>query len=248
MNVTNGILVDTLGVDPFVAVQWNDALNDALAKFEINTPKRVAAFLAQVIVESNGFADLVENLNYSAVRLAQVWPGRYAENPHAAQMVPNQKAYELANNPQALANDVYANRLGNGAPSTKDGWNFRGQGPIQSTGRANAQAAKDATGIDFVSDPSQFQQPEGGSASAAHFFASNGCNELADAGDINAITQKVNGAPACAANQGPKRASLFNAAVPLLEAVQYTFTTAQTAPAPSTPAAKVSPKVSVKSA
>lgn len=240
MNVTNEILVTALGTDPFTAVAWNEALNEYMDKEEINTPARIAAYLAQIGVESDGLKSLVENLNYSAARLAVVWPGRYAENPHAAQMVPNAKAYELGGHPEALANDVYANRLGNGAPSTGDGWNFRGQGPIQSTGRANAVAASKATGLDFVNHPELFQQPEGGAASSCHFFASNGCNELADAGDIDGITKRVNGAAACAANKGPERAARFKAALPLLEAL------AKPATAPK-PAATVTTKTVVKS-
>lgn len=219
MKVTNAILVQALGCSPFVAVDWNEALNEAMEKFEINTPSRIAAFLAQIGVESNGLASLVENMNYSPARLAVVWPGRYAENPHAALKVPGPKAYELGNHPQALANDVYANRLGNGAPATNDGWNFRGQGPIQSTGRANAEAASKATGLDYVHSPELFQQPLGGSMSAAYFFSARGCNELADKGLIDAITEKVNGAPACAENKGPERASRYHAAFSLLEAL-----------------------------
>ncbi len=229
MNVTNSILVPALGCDPFTAVEWNEALNAAMEKFEINTPSRVAAFLAQIGVESNGLKSLVENMNYTTARLAVVWPGRYAENPHAVVKVPNPKAYELGGHPQALANDVYANRLGNGAPGTNDGWNFRGQGPIQSTGRANAEAAKKATGVDFVGSPEEFQKPEGGSMAAAFFFQSRGCNELADKGLIDAITEKVNGQPACAENKGDVRRGRYNAALTPLD----DLTKPATAPKPN---------------
>lgn len=236
MKVTNEVLVAALGCDPFTAVAWNDALNEAFEKFQINTPKRIAAFLAQVGVESSGLTHLVENLNYSAARLAVVWSGRYAENPHAALKVPNPKAYELANKPQALANDVYAFRLGNGAPSTGDGWNYRGQGPIQLTGRANVTAASKACGLDLVNHPELMQEPSGGAMSAAWFFAVfKGCNELADADNIDAITAKVNGQASCAENKGPERADRFRAALPLLEALA-------SPPAPAKSTAKAVPK------
>src|SRR5687767_14886820 len=101
------------------AAGWTDALNPALAQFEITTPPRIAAFLAQVALESMEFSHLVENLNYSAKRLMVVWPRRF---PTLAAASP------YARNPERLANHVYAKRLGNGDATSGDGWRFRGRG------------------------------------------------------------------------------------------------------------------------
>ena len=105
---------------------WAGPLNAAMERFEINTPPRVAAFLAQVAHESGELARLVENLNYTAARLVAVWPTKFP-TVEAAQ------PYER--NPERLANRVYAKRLGNGDTASGDGWRFRGRGLIQLTGR-----------------------------------------------------------------------------------------------------------------
>jgi putative chitinase len=199
-----------------VATQWLAPLQKACDKFQINTAQRVAAFLANVGVESRGLSALVESLNYTAPRLAVVWPSRYAENPHADTKVPNSLAYELAGHPVQLANNVYGGRMGNGPESSGDGWRFRGQGPIQMTGRANITACGLAISVDLATDPSPLQQPDVGALSAAWFFSKIGCNELADSGDFAATVKRVNGAPPSAANQGPLRQSRNNAVLALL--------------------------------
>lgn len=210
MTLTEEILIAGCGCTKETAGgAWLPALQVACDKYNIGTPERVSAFLAQVGVESAGLTRLVESLNYSAERLAVVWPYRFAVDPKAANKVPNATAYSLAGNPVSLANNVYANRLGNGGPETGDGWNYRGQGPIMITGRANVSECSKSTGIDFVSNPSLLQTPEGGAESAAWFFSSRDCNELADFGLIDKITEKVNGAPASDVNHGPLRRSRY---------------------------------------
>jgi predicted chitinase len=108
--------------------RWALALNAAMDRFDITTPARVAAFLAQTAHESAEFRTLVENLSYSAAGLCKNWPNRFA-TPDVA------KPYER--NPELLANYVYAKRLGNGDAASGDGWRFRGRGLIQLTGRGN---------------------------------------------------------------------------------------------------------------
>src|ERR1051326_5350736 len=98
------------------APRWTTALNAAMDRFEINTPARAAAFLAQTAHESGEFRRLVENLNYSAAGLCKTWPNRFATADFA-------KTYER--NPELLANYVYAKRLGNGDVASGDGWRFR---------------------------------------------------------------------------------------------------------------------------
>lgn len=119
-------------------------------QLQINTPRRMAAFLAQVGHESAGFTVLVENLNYSADGLAATWGSRFAQKNSAGQYLtvmdggrarrlPNSDAQKLHRRPEAIANRVYSDRLGNGSEASGDGWRYRGRGLIQGTGKSNYQ-------------------------------------------------------------------------------------------------------------
>src|SRR6266478_6124926 len=133
-----------------LADEWTAALNAAMDRFEINTPYRAAAFLAQVAHESGELQRLVENLSYTAARLCAVWPNRFA-TVDAAQ------PYER--NPERLANYVYARRLGNGDVASGDGWKFRGRGLIQLTGRGNYRSCGTAVALPFESEPERLESP-----------------------------------------------------------------------------------------
>ena len=142
----------------------------------------MAAFLAQLSVESARLTRLEENLKYSAERLVAVWPARFKS---VADALP------YANNSEALANKVYAGRMGNAAPG--DGYRYRGRGFIQLTGKANYKAFATASGVDVVANPDLLLEPELAAESAAWLWQSNGCNELADAGELVRISKRVNG-------------------------------------------------------
>ncbi|MYZ53686.1 glycoside hydrolase family 19 protein [Malikia spinosa] len=157
-------------------------LQSAMAKHGINTSKRAAAFLAQLSVESARLTRLEENMKYSAERLVAVWPRRFKSVADARQ---------FANNAEALANYVYAGRMGNSAPG--DGYRYRGRGFIQLTGKANYRAFSLASGVDVVANPDRLLEPKHAAESAAWFWQSNGCNELADAGDYVRISKRVTG-------------------------------------------------------
>jgi putative chitinase len=146
-------------------------LNEAMTKFDILTPHRAAAFLAQIAHESAEFNKLVENLNYSATRLMKVWPKRFTTI---------EKAQQYAKNAEKLANYVYANRLGNSDESSGDGWRFRGRGLIQLTGRANYRSTGEATGLALENNPDLLLEPTASAMAAARFWRSHGLNELAD--------------------------------------------------------------------
>jgi putative chitinase len=170
---------------------WLTPLNDAMAQFAITTPARMAAFLAQVAHESLECTRLEENLKYSAKRLMAVWPRRFPTTDLAAVY-----AYQ----PQRIANRVYANRLGNGDEASDDGWRFRGRGLIQLTGRANYRACGQALLVDLERDPDLLVQPVLAADAAAWFWATRGCNELADqhpeddeTADFDRISVLVNG-------------------------------------------------------
>jgi putative chitinase len=218
MNITADILVIGTGCTNMAATVWRDSINEAMAKFEINTPNRIAAFLANIGVESGGFKELVEDCNYSAQGMANVWPHRYAIDSAADPKVPNDLAERLAHMPEAIANSCYANRMGNGDEASGDGWKFRGQGPIQITGRTNIAACAQAIGIDLISNPALLQHPPEGALSAAWFFASNGCNAKADENDIAGIVKIINGQPPCSANDGFVRISRYSAVIAAISA------------------------------
>lgn len=153
------------------ADKWLRPLSLAMQEFSINSPQRMAAFLAQIAHESRELNRLEENLNYSAKRLCQVWPRRF---PTLAAAEP------YANNPEKLANRVYAGRLGNGDEKSGDGWRFRGRGLIQLTGRSNYAACRRALGVDLIKSPYRLVEPGTAARSAAWFWSSRGLNELAD--------------------------------------------------------------------
>lgn len=158
------------------------ALDAAAAEFAIDTPKRLAHWLGQLHHESAGLTRLVENLNYSAERLVQVWPSRFP-NLIAAQ--------PYARNPEKLAERTYGGRLGN--TTAGDGFRFRGRGFVQTTGRANYAAAARATGLDLLNDPDLLMKPAGAARAAGVFWRDHGLNALADADKVEAITRAING-------------------------------------------------------
>lgn len=174
-----------LALFPRCALPLAEALCAAMPAARIETPARIAAFLAQVGHESGGLVRLVENLNYSAQGLAATWPNRYGG--------PNALAHRLARNPQAIANNCYADRMGNGPESSGDGWRFRGRGLIQVTGRDNYTSAGRHLGLPLVDQPELLEQPEPAARSACWFWQEKGCNELADADQFLQITRRING-------------------------------------------------------
>jgi putative chitinase len=160
---------------------------DTAAKFQINTPLRLAHFLAQCGHESGGFRVTSENLNYSAKGLNGIFKKYFPTEAAAA-------AY--ARNPQKIANKVYANRMDNGSEASGDGYKFRGRGYIQLTGRANYTLFGKAIGEDIANNPDSVSGKHA-LLSAAWFWSKNGLNKLADggAGDsvVTSITKRVNG-------------------------------------------------------
>lgn len=236
IKLNSKILIAGLGCTAAVATAWGTPLQDACDKFGISESREgVASFLANISVESNGLTKLVENMNYTAARLAAVWPSRYAIDPHTALKLPNPLAISIAGNPKLIANTTYANRLGNGDVNSGDGWKFRGEGPMQLTGRANIEAFFEAAGLPLDTDPQTLQQPENGAASAAFFFTKlSKAFKFAAAGDFDHSVKEVNGQLPCSANQGDLRRTRYEAA--LAEIPVDHPTTETTAPAaPVTP-------------
>lgn len=150
-------------------------------KYEINTSKRLAAFIAQIGHESGNLRFIKENLNYSAEGLRKTFPKYFPDD---------QIAIQYQRKPEAIANRVYANRMGNGSEESGDGWKYRGRGLIQLTGRDNYQ--KCMTDLK-VSDPEYFETPEGAVHSACWFWNTRNLNSVADTGDIKKLTRLING-------------------------------------------------------
>jgi putative chitinase len=170
----------TLGIAP----QWLEPLNAAMLRFDINTPQRIAAFVGQCAHESANFTTLTENLNYKAESLVRVWP-RHFPTPEVAAQYHRQ--------PEKIANRAYANRMGNGPEASGDGWKYRGRGLIQLTGKDNYRLASDALSVDLVATPDLVTQPDMAALTAAWFWNKNNLNALADAGNNELISKRING-------------------------------------------------------
>jgi putative chitinase len=160
---------------------------DTAAKFQINTPLRLAHFLAQCGHESGGFRATQENLNYSAKGLAGIFKKYFPTEASAA---------PYARNPQKIASKVYGGRMGNGPESTGEGYKFRGRGYIQLTGKENYTAFGKSIGEDIVANPDKVAS-QYALLSAAWFFSKNGLHKMADEGAsdtvVTKITKRVNG-------------------------------------------------------
>jgi putative chitinase len=218
MNLTKEILMVGCGCTEEVAAAWLPAMVAACDRFYINNPRRVAAFLSNVGVESDGLVALVEDLNCDAPMLAKTWPTRYAENPHGTTKVPNTTAYELAHHPERIANHVYQHRMGNGNERSGDGWKYRGRGPFRITGRLNITTCGEAIGMDLVNHPELLEEPEAGAMSAAWLFYAIGLNEMADEDDIDGIIERICGMGPCEANKGHIRLHRYEETLKLLGA------------------------------
>lgn len=187
--ITIGLL-EALGVRHALAVQWLPHISQAAHHYQIDAnPRRLAAWLATIAHESARLTTLVENLNYSAWGLAKTWPARYADVIGE----PNATAIRIARKPEDIANLTYAGRMGNGSAASGDGWRYRGRGLIQITGRSNYATSGMALGIYLMDSPETLEQPYWAALSAAEWWSRNGCNELADTGDMSAVTRRVNG-------------------------------------------------------
>lgn len=163
---------------------WYDALRQLLPQYELNTPDRIAAFLAQCAHESGGFVFIKENLNYRWQSLRKTFPKYFSTDALAQQ-------YEKQ--PEKIANRVYANRMGNGPEESGDGYKFCGRGLIQVTGRDNYSWFAASLQISPEEASEYMETFEGAAQSACWFWESNNLNEWADKRDILTLTKRING-------------------------------------------------------
>lgn len=166
--------------------EWYTNLSDILPEYDIDTPHRVAAFMAQCGHESGGFTLMQENLNYSAKGLVGTFKKYFPTEAVA-------KPYERR--PEMIANRVYANRMGNGDEASGEGWYFRGRGIVQITGKNNytkcSQSLFESNVL--VENPDLLLEVEYAIHSACWFWSAARLNELADIGDMKTMTKRING-------------------------------------------------------
>lgn len=163
-----------------------------LNSYHINTPQRVSMFMAQIQHESQ-LKPKAENLNYSAQGLANTFPKRYAIDPKAKMKVPNKLAESLNRNPEAIANNCYANRMGNGDEASGDGWKYRGRGFIQCTGKDNYLMLSKDTRIDCLNNPDILLNEAEAMISACWYWGKRKLNEFANNDDVLGCTKAING-------------------------------------------------------
>ena len=176
MSLSNALVA--LSIDS----KWEEPLQAAFDKYDINTPRRQAAFLGQCAHESGNFKALQENLNYSAEGLMKTWPSRFPTKELADQ---------YARQPAKIAGKVYNGRLGN--TSEEEAAKYLGRGLIQLTGKENYERCGSAIGVDLVNEPTLLVEPNHAAMSAGWFWNKKGLNELADAQEHGQITKRING-------------------------------------------------------
>lgn len=184
MSVTAYQLRQIYGLSSDDSLNWEMPLNYAMGLFHIlDNQNRMIDFLAQIGWESNNLTELEENLNYSEQGLRKYFKKYFKENEFAF----------YAHRPEWIGNIVYANRMGNGNNQSGDGYKYRGRGLIQLTGKNNYQEFDKACGFDTVTFPNILKQPIFATISAAWYWSTHGCNELADKNDFEQETKVING-------------------------------------------------------
>lgn len=186
MELTKEQLRELLPRNKFID-NWHEALTQLLPDYEINTPSRVAAFIAQCSHESAGFRVLKENLNYRWTSLRKVFPKYFPTDELA------QEYASKPNKQEAIANRIYANRMGNGPEESGDGFRYCGRGLIQLTGKDNYSFFAGSLDITVEEASEYLQTFEGAAQSACWFWETNDLNKWADAGDIKTLTRRING-------------------------------------------------------
>jgi len=177
MNLTLQQLKQLLPKNPYVE-HWHHALEQLLPDYDINTPKRIAAFVAQCAHESGGF---------TAIKVRKLF-SKYFPNDELAAVYASKP-----NKQEAIANRIYASRMGNGDEASGDGYRYCGRGLIQLTGKSNYQNFADSLEMRVEDVPEYLATFEGAAQSACWFWEANNLNRFADAGDIKGLTKAING-------------------------------------------------------
>ena len=166
-----------------ISADWVDPLNATFSKFGIDDVRKQAAFIGQCSHESGHFKKLEENLNYSTDTLNRLFGHKFKPG----------EIEQYAHQPQRIANRIYANRIGNRDEASGDGWLYHGRGVIQLTGHDNFWHFGQSVGMDFVHNPAPVSQPMYAAMSGGWFWATHGCNPLAEAENWEGLTRRING-------------------------------------------------------
>jgi len=186
MELTKEQLKQLLPKNPYID-HWHHALAILLPDYEINTPQRIAAFMAQCAHESGGFTALKENLNYKPATLRKLFAKYFPTDALAEEYCAK------PNKQEAIASRIYASRMGNGDEASGDGYKYCGRGLIQLTGKSNYIAFADSLEITPEEASQYLATFEGAAQSACWFWESNKLNQWADKGDILTLTKRING-------------------------------------------------------
>lgn len=173
-----------MGLSDSVIATWYGPLKAAVEKFGIDTGLRLSGFFSNVLHECGKFTRFTENLNYSAQGLVSTFPKYFPSTASTS---------GYARNPTAIANKVYANRMGNGSETSGDGWKYKGRGLIQITGKSNYKDASKGIGTDILTNPENALVPANSAMVAAWFFSSKGCNTYSDGDNIKGMRVRING-------------------------------------------------------
>ncbi|EOL9006636.1 glycoside hydrolase family 19 protein [Cronobacter sakazakii] len=178
------------GISSSLAEKWYSHIVEAMSIYGIDTPKRQAHFIGQIGTESMGFQSVQESLNYSVAGLAIFGSRLTAAQREQLGRKPGEKSLSPERQ-AAIANIVYGGRYGNNLNG--DGWKYRGRGLKQITFKANYEECGKALGLNLVDSPDLLLQDKYAAMSAGWFWKANGCNQFADAGDVNGLTRRING-------------------------------------------------------
>jgi putative chitinase len=201
MKISANQLIAVFPQSKKTAAMYAELFNELLDQYGINTEARVSHFVSQVGHESLGFTRLVENLNYSAQGLASTWKNRYSTGKiilvkGKKMPEPNALALSLHRKPEAIANNTYANRLGNGNEASGDGWRYRGRGLIMITGLNNYKMCAKRTGLDLVNHPELLEIPRNALLASLEYWKENNLNAYANGvteDDVEIVSEKING-------------------------------------------------------
>jgi len=166
-----------------ISAAWVDPLNATFDRFGIDDTKKQAAFIGQCSHECAHFTKLEENLNYSAATLGRLFGHKFGPD----------EISEYSHQPEKIANRIYANRNGNRDEASGDGFLYRGRGVIQLTFHDNYWHFGKAVGVDFVRNPSLVSKPMYAAMSGGWFWATHGCNQLAESENWELLTKRING-------------------------------------------------------
>lgn len=180
------ILKEIVTGNPYIE-HWHEALCKIMPDYEINTKLRVAAFLAQCAHESGNFRAIKENLNYRPATLRKLFSKYFPTDALAAQYC------AMPNKQEAIANRIYANRMGNGPEESGDGYRYCGRGLIQLTGKDNYTRYAQSLEISVEEASEHLTTFEGCVQSACWFWEANNLNQWADKRDIVTLTKRING-------------------------------------------------------